>query len=79
MNNQDLLEIKKKYQDLVRLYSNCKSCVDCDFCDKAEILADELLTSLEELDVSLLDGKQKDDLKRMLFFVSSIFDELKKI
>ncbi|AWR96755.1 hypothetical protein DFR86_03745 [Acidianus sulfidivorans JP7] len=78
MTNQSFSEIKNKYEELLSHYNKCKNCIDCESCDKAEILADELLTELEEIDISQIDGNEKDDIKNILFSVSSIFNELKK-
>ncbi|ARM75240.1 hypothetical protein [Acidianus manzaensis] len=79
MTNQAFLEIKNKYNELVTSYNKCRNCVDCESCDKAELLADELLTQLQDFNISELDGTEKDEIKNILFSVSSIFNELKKL
>lgn len=78
MINQEFLEIKKKYETLLALYKSCRTCIDCESCDKAEILADELLNTLENFDLISLEGREREEVKKILFSVSSIFDALKK-
>lgn len=78
MNNQEFLEIKRKYETLLTLYRNCRKCIDCESCDKAEELADELIETLGNSNVTSLRENEREEFKKILFSVSSIFDELRK-
>lgn len=76
--NSQLLYIKEKYDELLKAYYACKTCIDCEMCDKAEIISDELMTLINKCDVSSLSQEERKEVKNIIFSISSLSKDLKK-
>ncbi len=76
--NSQLLHIKEKYDELLKAYYGCKTCIDCEICDKAEIISDELIVLIDKCNISDLSPEERKEIKNIIFSVSSLSKDLKK-
>jgi retron-type reverse transcriptase len=76
--NSQLLYIKEKYDEFLKAYYACKTCIDCEMCDKAEIISDELMTLINKCNIESLSPEERKEMKNIIFSLSSLNKELKK-
>ena len=69
--NSQLLYIKEKYDELLKAYNACKTCIDCEMCDKVEIISDELITLINKCNISDLSPEERKEIKSIIFSISS--------